>query len=596
MSGQELFRALGNIREEYIEEAEFVAVPVRRLRRPLFIAAAVLLVLALVGCAVVYAMKMENLKLGEQTGYGEYWPQDEPNPIRVEVPETVLTLSGLKGSANYQAALEWYDFNQNYDPDGTLREEAERALVENPSQRFPEAYDFYHVYTQEMTNQIDDIAGRYGLSLMGPEVEAYSARSLRSYLGIETLLIPGAPASLSYDSISPCYFEGGYFRLSFDLHMEDGADWPFAPACEYVYSPKDCFNGDFCTLEGENWREWNYTTASGHELLILRSDTDYRGWVFCDRGDATVSLRVETRRDLLSDWDVESLYLSDRQLELMTDCIDFSVAPSPGDPALLDGLPAGAPEGYDIKVKDVVTDGRKLYITLGLCVPEGVSLTGPDGGSTVQLGLWNLGPMGDGERRYYSWSGQGLEDGDGRDTTMDYRLRLELPAGAVQAGRDTVWSLYIEDMLCEHWDEENPAYVRDWTAEGVWRLDFSTDDHLLESLAFVNLPLTISAIAGWSMYPEGGEEAIWEEVTLTGLRLRAFGAEAEFEGGRFADLSGGSGEEGLRVLLADGTEIALDGNLEPRGDIWAEKTEPIPLEEVVAMHLPDGTRLEPIKP
>jgi hypothetical protein len=41
----------------------------------------------------------------------------------------------------------------------------------------------------------------------------------------------------------------------------------------------------------DTWKEWNYTTASGAEVLIFRSPNDWRGFIFCDMPNYTVTLR-----------------------------------------------------------------------------------------------------------------------------------------------------------------------------------------------------------------------------------------------------------------------------------------------------------------
>ncbi len=594
MTGQDLLRALGGIEEQYIAEAAFYesAPAPRRARRPWWLAAAAALILALVGCAVAYALQLENLKLGEQSGYREQWSAEEAAMTRVDTEETVLTLSGLKGSANYRAALEWFEFLESYDPDGTIREQAELSLIENPALRFSDEYDFYGVYSEEMTEKIDDIAARYALKRMGAQVEAYSAKSLLAYLSLEDVVLSESAAHA--ETKWPVYYEGGYFQLAFSVQLQGGEAWPYAPSCEFVFSPKDCFNGDFCTLEGENWREWNYTTPSGYELLILRSDTDWRAWVFCDRGDATVSLRVETRRDLLSDSGVEELRLSDRQLEQLLDTIDFSLRPTPGDAALLRGLPEAVPEGYEMRLKSAQTDGTMAYIVLGIALPEEDAQILREGDCRLGVGLWKPSVSGSEERSRYSWSASAREDGDGKDSTMDYVLRLEVPKGCVQSEGATAWSLYVEDLYCDRWSAQSGSFERVWCAEGVWRFEFTTDESLLGELEFVGEPMAVSVVSGWAMSPEGGETALWEERTLTSLRLRAFGAAAEFADGRGGQLGGVSAEETVTLELADGREIPLDSNLRPRADVWPDETTPLPLGEVAALRLPDGARLEPI--
>ena len=84
MNGKELFLGLSYINRTYIDEAERDTVSnhgrreragtstVRGLRRPLLVAALAALLLLLVGCAVVYVLRMQDVKIGEATETRDY--------------------------------------------------------------------------------------------------------------------------------------------------------------------------------------------------------------------------------------------------------------------------------------------------------------------------------------------------------------------------------------------------------------------------------------------------------------------------------------------------------------------------------------------
>ena len=76
MNGKDIFRGLQYIGDDLIENAETGQFPAqnqesgkthRPIRRPLLIAALIALLLLLVGCAVVYVLKLENVKIGTGT-------------------------------------------------------------------------------------------------------------------------------------------------------------------------------------------------------------------------------------------------------------------------------------------------------------------------------------------------------------------------------------------------------------------------------------------------------------------------------------------------------------------------------------------------
>ena len=76
MNGRDIFRGLQYIGDDLIENAETGQFPAqnqgngktrRPIRRPLLIAAVIALLLLLVGCAAVYVLKMEHVKISSGT-------------------------------------------------------------------------------------------------------------------------------------------------------------------------------------------------------------------------------------------------------------------------------------------------------------------------------------------------------------------------------------------------------------------------------------------------------------------------------------------------------------------------------------------------
>ena len=68
MTGKDLLTAMSGIDGRYIEEAAPAAAPKRRsLRRPLLVAAAIAAALLLVGCGIVYALRLQDMSIGKAT-------------------------------------------------------------------------------------------------------------------------------------------------------------------------------------------------------------------------------------------------------------------------------------------------------------------------------------------------------------------------------------------------------------------------------------------------------------------------------------------------------------------------------------------------
>lgn len=615
MKGEKFLRGMQYIDEKYIEEGEFGTFSRSAFykasnleqgsgrtlfRKPLLIAAIIAMAMLLVGCGVAYVIHMQDIKLGDRD-VKIYQTKDDYETV----PQQVLTFSGLKGSKNFQAAQEWYEFKQGYDPDRALR----KASIENP-QTLPEEFAFYDdIYTQDMADKLAEIAGKYGLKLAGPHVEARTGKSLFAYLGIDGLLRPDAQAKLEF--LEPDYYEGGYLRMDCGIEME-GADGPYSPLCTYYYSPKDCFDDTLCILDDTgDWKEWNYTSASGDMVLLLSSPSSERAWAFCNRENATIALMM---------W-MESggQRMADRQLEQLVDCFNFTVTPKPGDPALLEGLGDGIDtaaqqqtnDGFTIGVGSVKTDGEKAYITLNVTAPEGTALTdlktSDTGYSSIQIapGNWTgiLEPKS-GEKPEYLSTGYGTrEDSDGLDNTQNLLIVADAQTNDGKTFRpgDT-WSLYIENLKVTKTSAEEPFRQEEiCSAEGIWQFDITFDDSLTQAVEFIGEPVTVSTDKGDSEIP------FPDKVTLTSLELRAYSASVTFDGKtgplNVEDITTGhveGTEPRFYALLEDGTKIPLSQNgglgqvhrlsydiFEP-----GKEDEPFPLDKITAVVLPDGTKLE----
>lgn len=120
MTGKDLLTAMSGIDGRYIEEAAPAAAPKRRsLRRPLLVAAAIAAALLLVGCGIVYALRLQDMSIGKGT-YTQRFDDKGKAIDPVEKSMDIITPYGRSGDAIQQALKEWYEFQESYDPDGAL--------------------------------------------------------------------------------------------------------------------------------------------------------------------------------------------------------------------------------------------------------------------------------------------------------------------------------------------------------------------------------------------------------------------------------------------------------------------------------------------
>ncbi len=602
MKGQDMFRGMQYLDSKFIEKAEFGTFSKEafykeadsrlHLKRVFLLAAVIALISLLVGCGIVYVLKMQELKLGDRQVTQEYWDESIGGMICETVQTQVLTFSGLKGSAGYEAAGEWYQFQQTYDPDWKRYHENEDS--EDPW-RAPAEYGYYNIYTPDMAAKIYEITQKYGLKPAGAPVKAISSNALLSYLGLNGIF--REEAEVSHESIGTSYYEGGLFHTDMHMKLENRPDWPYQFLCSLYYCPKDCFDNSLCTLNTANdWQEWNYTTASGHNVLVIRSPSVWVSWVFCDRGDATVTLRLETILEWYGDEDVTKISMTDDQLKAVLDTVDFSITPQPGDPALLAGpnVSTNAVQthnGCTVEVKDVFTDGHKTAIALGITAPEDVDLEQYLDQKNLRFAFLNFTPLEGLDSLSGSRSAYIREDKDGKANTVDYFIEIEEHAREGMAFPEgSVCRLYLETLRVQEWDDQLSQMETVWSLEGVWNFEIPLNKGDWRELEFVSDPITTEASTGWD---RNGND-VFRDVTITSLKLRAFGGAftSTWELGGL-DLCDYRTERFPQVILKDGSVIQLGGNLA----FWNTEDEgkPIPLDQVDHIVLMDGTMLTPVQ-
>ena len=194
MTNLELFCALSHIRAENLSDAEAlqgdVPFPRPKTRKRFFlIAALIALTLLLVGCAVVYVLRLQDLKVGEYRFYvpAAYDENGEVIPVETREPFTVLSVQG----SNMEALAEWVAFTNAYDLDGTIALEADLAAKSGTPWDIPEDHArTYGCYSQEMVNKLDEIAEKYHLKLLSGDIpfNEYENSILFRSLGLDSLV------------------------------------------------------------------------------------------------------------------------------------------------------------------------------------------------------------------------------------------------------------------------------------------------------------------------------------------------------------------------------------------------------------------------
>ncbi len=613
MNGKNMLTGLSYIDRKFIEESETESVSAKEgsgvklsIRKPFLIAAVIAMMLLLVGCAVAYVLSMKQINIGQQQILQDVFEYDPESGQAVAylgqetVTEEVLTLAGIKGSRNYRAAQEWFAFKQEYDPDHAILSNL-RSAGQIPE--FPAEYESYNIYSQEMKDKLDEIVEKYDLKLIGRTIPFKTEELVCKALGLEGIVVPGSEAVIELDYAG--YQECGNLNMDFTIIIPgDGDSSEQKTRCHIYYMRKDAFTEDVISLrEIEDWKEWTYTTASGADVLIFRSDSDWRGYIFCDMPNYTVTLRYEfideqSSNDAAGNWIIEKEVMTDQEIERLADAIDFSIEPN-----LVEGweertnLAAGSGEtidGYSIELKSVQSDGNQAMITLGITAPEGVNLLEHDGYpvSLKHSNRWGFfEPVTEGSGNV-SGGYRAEDDGDGKSNTQNVVLKYsagseQIRAGEVPFASGHVWNIYWQDIYASYLDEKTNEPVEFLLVEGTWSFDVVFEDVTAEELELITTPIASSAAYGWDM--KGND--LYQDTMITSFLLRPMGAsiicDLEHAAPDFLTVGDGC----VYVIMKDGSSITLHGDNASAGiqNLQAEST--IDLNQVACIRLPDGTEL-----
>ena len=608
MKEKRVFHAIGSVNDKFIEEmyapgeAKKKTINHHPGKRMWLIAAIITVMVFMMGCAIVYALKMENLWIADSNGDKLIIGDDGITIIGTEsVEQQVLTLAGLKGTAGYQASVEWYEFKQEYDPDHSIYAE---LVNKDKIPEFPDAYDGYNLYSQEMKDALDGILKKNGLNPQGVRLDFRTIKNMCEALGIDRIQTTENNVIVNVDT-GGCY-ESGNFHLLLKFDLPDAAENEIDNTTgTLMWNRKDCFSEDMITIEETgDWKEWNYTTASGYQTVIIRSESDTRGWVICDRGEAILALQIEAIKELWNNVDgktwADKLYLTDAQMEQIADAINFGINPRIATQKDVDNQPqasnSATQDGYTVELKSVVTDGAVAHITLRITAPEGtiISRTTREGheNEPYHIDTANLGRLTPMEGKVGSGSAgmNPKEDGDGLDNTQDFVIEAEMSMmdGSKPFAIGSTWTIRLEDLIHTYYDTERYTVVEELLAEGEWVFQFTIDESHGDQgeIEFVDEPIVTKAVVGFKA--DGTD--VYNDVTITSFSLHSMSATVLCEGRSAPDLTNNF-DRAIYVVMKDGSKIQLYSSGGAVGVQHLTPEKSIDLEQVDHILLADGTKL-----
>ena len=547
MNGRDIFRGLQYIGDDLIENAETGQFPVqnqesgktrRPIRRPLLIAAVIALLLLLVGCAAVYVLKMEHVKISSGTDQRDYSLVDG---VYVKDPHTVstttLSMAGLKGSNAYKACADFYAY--------------ETELRTNAS-----ASGDWAGYDDAINAKAQELAEQYGLKPEGQPLTFRTTRNLCDALGVERFVRDSQDVSIDI-SQGFCRDTGNFFvLLSFAFPEDQGYEVTYTSGALY-WNRQDTFSREYFTLEDRgDWVERNYTTSAGNTVLILTSPSQERGYIICDRGDALMTVWLDANPELLSEdagvVSAEYLHMTDAQLNMVADALDFAIQPNVPTQADVDAQAAPPQEatqnGYTLKLKSVETDGYVARVVVGITAPEDVDIeslnisTGrtffrtPDRDSMGGSGAFN-----------------DVTDGDGLANTKDLVAEFteSFQDGLRPFELGATWDLDITDLYVDQWRSTSRVLT-----EGDWHFSITIDESCTNyrEIELLSEPITLKASTGWG---EDGTDRL-EAFPVTSVKLRSQSISLTADTGEktYADFFCFNGATAC-VVMKDGSRVDI---------------------------------------
>ena len=222
MKAMDLLVGFGSVKDSYVIGAEEFRqgkqkAQIKRLstRKAWLIAAVIALMLLFVGCAVVYVLRLQDMRVGEKTITQEAWygPAGEYVPP-TEWVSTQLSLQGYNSSPEQLALREWLDFQAQYDTDYTLLNENNHNESGVPDQY----YITYDCYTFEMMDKLNEILDKYNLKPLGAWIffQRWETPLFYEALQLDSLCCPDADVERMAGYFSP----EGSFHTEFSQTLE----------------------------------------------------------------------------------------------------------------------------------------------------------------------------------------------------------------------------------------------------------------------------------------------------------------------------------------------------------------------------------------
>lgn len=303
MNANELLDAIGDAKGAYVWEAQrrrTGEVPkAKPLRRTLLIAALIAMLLMLVGCAVVYVMRLQDMKIGEYTTvkpehYGPNWMVIEAEEKTYEL----ISLQGFADSPNQKAFQEWWEYLQASGVD----------LAEITGEQ-----------RREMNAKLNEIMEKYGLK---PLSESITIDSDQIHILLNALQLSGICTEQDYAEVectSGCFYPEGTFELNVNISLDkESFDWPYLIYANFQYYRKGYFMYYYIGVENlSSFQEWEYALPDGGKALLALGEDD--ALILVEQEDAYIAVHFDAHMGVD--------HMTPEMVEKIAALFDFSIVP-----------------------------------------------------------------------------------------------------------------------------------------------------------------------------------------------------------------------------------------------------------------------------
>lgn len=362
MTGKDLLTAMSGIDGRYIEEAAPAAAhKTRSLRRPLLVAAAIAAALLLVGCGIVYALRLQDMSIGKAS-YTQRFDDKGKAIDPVEKSMDIITPYGRSGDAIQQALKEWYEFQESYDPDYAL------ATNEPDIPDIPNQYEYtYSCYTQEMVDKVNEIAAKYDLKLLDEWIpfQRYQSDIFLEETGIRSLLRQDSDVQIT--GMAGMLYLPYNFSMDFELVTENAGKL----MTSYGYARKDYFPRAFPGgMDIDAYEQWDHTTPGGTKLLLALNSKG-QGEIIAEQENAMIMISIDGNRATShTAYPDASEVMTKAEPESIADQFDYSIQPKEVNRAVVEEKLAAAEADYQAEHSIVTYTNFSDFLKSFVYIPD----------------------------------------------------------------------------------------------------------------------------------------------------------------------------------------------------------------------------------